>query len=192
LCHQATDLKKITAILLSGMLMFNWFGYQLLTHYLQSKAEARAVAKLDQNDYDESQLIEIRVPINLPYHNDWKEFERYDGQIEIDGIHYNYVKRKVENGELVLLCIPDQEKKLFQTARDNFFSLVNDLQNNSTNKQSDSGNSIAFKNFTSEYRQENNDWSINWVLNDKQSFAMENTALIADPFTSTAEQPPEA
>lgn len=174
------------------MLMFNWFGYQLLTHYLQSKADARMVAKLDQNDYDESQLIEVRVPINLPYHNDWQEFERYDGQIEIDGIHYKYVKRKVEKGELVLLCIPDQSKKLFQTARDNFFSLVNDLQNNSTNKQSDSGNTIVFKNLTTEYRQENNDWSVLVFNLDKGSFILQNTALLAPPFTPTAEQPPEA
>src|SRR6185436_2409307 len=98
---------------------------------------------------------------------------------------------KVEKGELVLLCIPDQSKKLFQTARDNFFSLVNDLQNNSTNKQSDSGNTIVFKNFTTEYRQENNDWSVLVLNMDKQSFVMENTALIAAPFTPTAEQPPE-
>lgn len=172
--------------------MFNWFGYQLLTGYLESKADAHMVAQLDRNDYDESQLIEIRVPINLPYHNDWQEFERYDGQIEIEGIHYKYVKRKVENGELVLLCIPDQSRKLFQTARDNFFSLVNDLQHNSTNKNSDSGNSLAFKNITSEYRQEHNDWSVRVIENDKLSFTLENTALLAAPFTQTTEQPPEA
>lgn len=192
MCHQATDLKKITAILLAGILMFNWFGYQLLTHYLQSKADDRLVAKIDMNDYDESQLIEVRVPINLPYHNDWQEFERYDGQIEIEGIHYKYVKRKVENGELVLLCIPDQSRTLFQSARDNFFSLVNDLQHNSTNKKSDSGNSLAFKNIISEYRQAHNDWSVRVIENDKLSFTLGNTALLAAPFTPTAEQPPEA
>jgi hypothetical protein len=171
--------------------MFNWFGYQLLTGYLQSKADARMVAQLDRNDYDESQLIEIRVPINLPYHNDWQEFERYDGEIEIDGIHYKYVKRKVENGELVLLCIADQSRQMLQTARDDFFRLVNDLQHNSTNKKADSGNSVAFKNITSEYRQESNDWSVLVFNLDKLSFVLENTALTADPFTTTDKQPPD-
>ena len=171
--------------------MFNWFGYQLLTGYLQSKADARMVAQLDRNDFDESQLIEIRVPINLPYHNDWQEFERYDGQIEIEGKHYKYVKRKVEKGELVLLCIPDQSRQLLQTARDNFFSLVNDLQQNSTNKKSDSGNSVAFKNITSEYRQENNDWSLQFFKLDKLSFELENTALLADPYTAQTDRPPQ-
>ena len=150
------------------------------------------VAQLDRNDYDENQLIQIRVPINLPYHNDWQEFERYDGEIEIDGIHYRYVKRKVENGELVLLCLPDESRQMLQTARDDFFRLVNDLQHNSTNKKSDTGNSIAFKSITSEYRQENNDWSV-WVIeNDKLSFILENSALLAAPFRTSPEKPPEA
>ena len=174
------------------MLIFNWFGYQLLTRFLQSEADARIEAKLDRDDYDENQLKEIRIPINLPYHNDWQGFERYSGEIEIEGIHYKYVKRKVENGELVLLCIPDQSRKLYQTARDDFFRLVNDLQHSSTNKQSESGNSISFKNFISEYRQEKNDWTVQHFRLDKLSFILENTALLASPFTPIAEQPPEA
>ena len=86
-------MKKLAAILLVALLFFNWYGYRLITDYMQQRSDAQLEARLDQNDYDESQLIELRVPLNLPYHNDWTEFERYDGEVEIEGVHYKYVKR---------------------------------------------------------------------------------------------------
>lgn len=100
----------------------------MVTSWLQERADQQLQASLDRNAYQEEDLIEIRVPLNLPYQTDWKEFQPYDGQIKIDGIDYRYVKRKVEKGQLVLLCLPNHTKTHLATARDQFFMLVNDLQ----------------------------------------------------------------
>ena len=69
--------------------------------------------------------------------------------------------------ELVSLCIPNQSKEQISNSKGQYyFKLINGFdQNNSTNKQSDSGNSTGFKNFWSEYGQENNDCSIICSLN---------------------------
>lgn len=165
--QSANCLKKIASILLLAILFFNWYGYRILSDILQQQSDTKLEAKLDRNDYDESALIELRVPINLPYHNDWKDFERYNGTIEINGIHYNYVKRKVEKGELVLLCLPNDEKQHLQSARDQFFKLVNDLQQPESGKKSSPSSSISFKSITSEYQQENNNWNIAALLSEK-------------------------
>ena len=85
--------------------------------------------QLDNNDYDESQLISIKVPITyLPYYNNSKTFERIDGQIEIHGTPYKYVKRRIYNDSLELLCIPNTTAMQIRTTRNEIFKFVNDLQ----------------------------------------------------------------
>lgn len=188
---RTTALKKIAAILLLGILFFNWFGYRLLADILQQHADIKLEARLDQNDYDESQLFEMRVMLNLPYQTNWADFERVDGEIEIDGIHYKYVKRKVQDGQLVLLCLPNEAKMRLQTARDDFFKLVNDLQHPSQNKKSDNNHSLSFNNFSAEYWSQKNDWSFTALLDEPLHHRNAIAALITGGYTSTPERPPD-
>src|SRR5688572_8694630 len=103
---------------------------------MQHRADQTLEAQFDRNDYDEAQLLEMRVPLNMPYQTYSSGFERIDGEIEVDGIHYKYVKRKIENGELVLLCLPNQAKMQIESASNAFYKLVNDLENPLQNKSS--------------------------------------------------------
>jgi len=185
-------LKKLAAILLLGVLLFNWIGYRLVTDLLQQQADSQFEARLDQHDYDDTQLIELRVTLNLPYQTNWTDFERVDGEIEINGIHYKYVKRKVENGQLVLMCLPNESKMRLQTARDDFFKLVNDLQHPSGSKKTDNTTSFAFNGLFSEYYTTKNEWSLAAFLFQAPHYTHRNAALIASCFSATPEQPPEA
>lgn len=184
-------MKRVASILLLGILFFNWFGYRLLSDFLQEQANVQLEAQLDENNYDESQLIEMRVTLDLPYQTNWKEFERVDGEIEIDGVLYKYVKRKVENGQLVLLCLPNEAKMRLQTARDDFFKLVNDLQHSSSNKKSTMP-ATAMNSFSTEYWQEKNNWQIAVTCFDEPlNYSCSNTVLNANAFIATGEQPPD-
>ncbi len=184
-------MKKIASILLLSLLFFNWYGYRLITDLMAEKADQQLEARLDDNDYDPSQLIELRIPLNLPYHNDWSEFERYTGEVDMNGVHYKYVKRKIEKGELVLLCLPNNDKQLLQNARDQFFKLVNDLQQPNKNQKQTPGNTTAFKALFAEYQQEKNNWSIAAIKKAAPLYTDENTLFIQEHFTLSPEQPPE-
>jgi hypothetical protein len=143
--------KRIAAILLLCLLLFNWVGYELYTAILQDQAEKTMVANLDRNNYSESDLISIKVPaLHLSSYVNSKEFERVDGQIEIGGIQYNYVKRRFSEDSLELLCIPNKTATSLQTAKNEFFKLVNDLQHPGQSKKTDQHNS-SFKGFSAEY-----------------------------------------
>jgi hypothetical protein len=179
-------LKRAAAILLLILFLFNWFGYRLLSGYLQTQADARLEARLDQEQYDPAQLIEMRVPLNMPYQLNSPDFERYDGEIEIDGVHYKYVKRKVENGHLVLLCLPNETKMRIQGAREEFFKMVNDLpaQGKST------GHTI--KNPVTEYwQQEYERWALPSLHFLRPLFTLKNTIIPSAPAINTPAQPPE-
>ncbi len=105
------------------------------------------IANLDENNYSDADLISIKVPAaHISSYVNSKEFQRVDGQIEINGIQYNYVKRRYNDGMLELLCIPNKSVTRIQNARDDFFKLVNDLQHPGQSKKSDQHNT-SLKNF---------------------------------------------
>jgi len=118
-------LKKTVTILLLLLFLFNLYGYRVWFYYVQQQSEQRMITSLDKNEYNEADLITLKVPISLPYFTNWSDFERYDGSIEVDGQHYNYVKRKVCNDTLVLLCIPNTDKTRLTNAKNAYENLIN-------------------------------------------------------------------
>jgi hypothetical protein len=101
-------LKQLAAILLLGILIFNWCGYRLLISFRENKARAQLEAQLDDNKYDRSQLLSIRVTAShLSYYNSSQSFQRVDGQVQAGGIQYKYVARRIFNDSVEYLCIPD-------------------------------------------------------------------------------------
>lgn len=171
------------------MLAFNWVGYRLFTGYLEHSSDLSLEKKIDSYQYDETDLIELRVPLNAPYlSSSPTAFERFDGEVELQGKHYKYVKRRIEDGQLVLLCLPDENKNKIQNSREEFFKLVNDLNHSSQHKNK---NAASFKSFTTEYKKENNAWEIAAfaVMQQKTGFA--DVFLVAEGFRTIPKQPPK-
>lgn len=136
-------MKKLAAILLLGIFVFNLFGYRLWVSYKVNAASQSLQTALDKNNYNEDELIAVKKPINLPYYNNTKEFNRADGEIEIDGVYYKYVKYRVYNGYLEMLCLPNTQKTKIKKAKDEFYKVVADIQKNASEKnKSNSGNTL--------------------------------------------------
>lgn len=113
--------------------------------YMQKKANQQLEASLDNNSYDESRLIELKVAVHLPYQTSWSSFERYNGEIELKGVKYKYVERKLANDTLYLKCIPNTKEMMLQTAKNDFYKLSNNLLDNNSSKKTDNNTSV-FKN----------------------------------------------
>ncbi len=143
-------MNRPVAILLLALHVFNLGGYQLVFNKASKEASARFISSLDKREYSDDQLIEVKVPVNLPYQSNWSDFERYNGEIEISGVHYNYVKRKMFNDTLILMCIPNAEQMKIASAKDAFFSLVNNLQHPGHQK-APAAPGKAVKSVTTEY-----------------------------------------
>jgi len=184
--------RKIASAILIFILLFNLFGYMFVADYLQQKSDARLEARLDKNNYNESELIELKIPIHLPYQTSWTEFERYDGEVQLNGILYKYVKRKVTNDTLVLLCIPNHQKMELQTAKNDFFKNTNDLAQNNNSKKSDNSKTISFKKLMSEYDEQSFGFNANSAHNANQNFGF--NYIVENPANSphiSPEQPPD-
>jgi hypothetical protein len=183
-------LRKVAAISLIALLVFNWYGYRFVTNYLQKKADKQLQARIDVNDYNESQLIEIRVALNMPYQNNSSEFERHYGEVEINGNIYTYVKRKIEDGTLVLKCLPNTEKQNIKTA-DNILFTANNGLDQEHNGKNNSPLSNIFKTLLGEYVNQQQEYDLRGL-----QFLTEGPSNARNSFLTTvslpvAEQPPE-
>jgi hypothetical protein len=138
-------MRSIGAALLLSILFFNWFGYRLVIALLETQANSQLEAQFDQKVFDDAQLISIKVPVRyLPYYTNSFQYERVDGQIEVGGVQYKYVKRRIYNDSLELLCIPNHTAMRLRTAENEFFKFSNDL----TREKKSGDNSHGRKHFS--------------------------------------------
>lgn len=179
--------RRLITIPLILLLAFNWFGYRLVMDCLEQAATVNLQSRLDKQQYDEASLVELRVPLNMPYMSDWDEFQSYEGETTINGIHYRYVKRKVEKGELVLLCIPNQQKTDLQKAKHDFFKLVNDLQQPGKKDSKESNSKLSISDCIAD-----NSNGISFPVTEAPAAHPQYARHIADPYDATPAQPPEA
>lgn len=133
-------MKRLAAILLIGILFFNWYGYQLLTQYWQVQADSRLQARLDRNEYADAQLVSVKIPLTSVSYSNYSNvensgFERVNGQIDVKGVRYEYVKRRIAGGFLELLCIPNETAVKLQQVKNDFFRQANDLQQQNQGKK---------------------------------------------------------
>jgi hypothetical protein len=187
-------LKKTAAISILTLLLFNWFGYSLLSAYFEEKADARLEASLDSNNYDSSQLLTLKIPVNhLSYYNSSRQFERIDGEIEINGIQYKYVGKRLYNDSLEFLCIPNQEGMKWETAKAEFFQLVNDLQHPGAGqgKKSDTHQKNT-RSFLTVYDLGPAALSLISRSSRGEYHLLPDPSQLIPGHTATAEQPPEA
>lgn len=159
---------------------------------MQQKVSDQLEVKLDKSLYNDAELIELKVPMNLPYQTNWSAYQRYNGEIEVDGILYKYVKRKVSNDTLYLMCIPNTKKMTLETAKNDFFKMSNDLTQNNNSKKSDNSKTISFKILQGEYDQYSfASHTVNPYENNMNSWpAVSSESLVSSPHVSP-EQPPD-
>ncbi|QEC68843.1 hypothetical protein FRZ67_16580 [Panacibacter ginsenosidivorans] len=182
-------MKKIFAILLVAVYLLNLAGYSLLFDYFINCADELMVEELDNGNYNEAALIEIKVPMDLPYGPQQMEYERFDGEIELNGIHYNYVKRKVYNDTLYLFCVPNLSKTQLNNARTAYAGSSSDV----TNPASEKKQSEPFaKKITSENEcnKPDNEYLIFTAVASLQKYQLFSPHL-STCFLDSPEQPPD-
>ena len=183
-------LKKLSAILLIAILSFNWYGYRIVMGIMTKQSDQQLELRLDNNDYDESQLIEVRVALNMPYQNEQADFERHYGEMEVDGKYYTYVKRKIEKGWLVLKCIANNPKEKIKAAGNDYFKIANGLDDQQQDNKQNSSNNFA-KSFWSEYDGSETDFTIDIFTYLINKNFQNNSASLKDICLSSPGQPPE-
>ena len=148
--------KKIISLLMLLLFTFNLVGYRLLVYYGQQQNDLALEASFDADNYQQKDVFIIAVPLNLHYAPNLKDFERFDGEVSYKGKLYKYIKRKVYNSKLILVCLPNVNKMRLENIGNSFFkSTAGDQDNTSKKNQNHKNDNIKklasdYDNFISE------------------------------------------
>jgi hypothetical protein len=181
-------LRKFDSITLLLILLFNIVGYRAWFYYAEQRADATMESRLDMDQYDESELLSLTIPLNDPYLTEQTSFERTAGEINLYGKTYRFVKRKISNGNLVLLCLPDARKMILKKASTDFATAASGLAGNNKN----SSRSGTQKQFTgSDYLNQFANLEI-WKFENKSSvFFTNHQFCYPDPHIEFPGKPPQ-
>lgn len=169
------------------IMLFNWIGYQVLYDYFLQQSDRQLESRLDQNQYIDEDLIAITLPLHMPYYSDQSEYQRIDGEVNIGGVQYKFVKRRVHSDSVTLLCIPDQQRMKLKEEKDNYFKSVTDLQRSGKTKD----HHIALKSFLSEYIEKQQCWKPVVVQQARHAFTSIGERAYSFIFISSQEHPPQ-
>lgn len=172
------------------ILSFNMIGYRFVANIFEFIATRDMQKALDEKKYQDGELISFKIPLNLPYVNDSKEFVSVEGNIDINGINYQYVKKRVYSDTLEVLCIPNYTKTAIHHQKTDFTKQVNDIANSGQSKKS--SNSPLLKIKLSDYTQHNNFDSYSYNTKSKTSHQSIYLDVTSFDFLQTLDQPPEA
>ena len=103
-------MKRIFAILLLSVHLFYTGGYSLFFQYFINQSENQIVKQIYENKVDATQLIQIKIPVSNPHMQDWKDYEKVQGQIQLKDNYYNYVGVKMTKDTMYLVCIANSVK----------------------------------------------------------------------------------
>jgi hypothetical protein len=179
-------LRRLSAILFLAVLLFNLYGYRVMLSYLQARESVVFQSQLDKEQYSEDDLITIKTPLNLPYYSSSTDFERAYGSVEVNGMVYEYVKRRVSHDTLELLCIPNKTKAHLQSTQSAFVKLSVDGSSFPNEKKSVN----TFKITLPDYCQQSSEYSFASSMLIHQHYYSSNTIMIQEDHSWIQGQPP--
>ncbi|MFT4155995.1 hypothetical protein [Parafilimonas sp.] len=180
-------MKKVFTILLLSIHLFNVFAYRLLFSVMEQSAGRNMIAILDNNNYEESELVLLKFALHAPYIQNNGACQRCDGQVEMNGVQYNYVKRMVRNDTLYLYCIANRQKTDINNCR---LVYASHYSCNSSDKKAEQGILKQF-NAGNEYHTTITGFNLNALLALIHKTAALNNCATLKGFIRKTIQPPD-
>jgi hypothetical protein len=112
----------------------NTMGYYAIFMGMQYKNSVTMTARLDADQYDESQTMTIEIPLTVPYMTDDADFKRVDGIFEYKGEFYRLVKQKYAKETLTVVVIKDNENKRINEAMSDYVMSFTDTGDDQDSK----------------------------------------------------------
>ena len=181
-------MTKIGAILLLIVHLCSSVCYSFVFKYFISLSDKDAVAQIDKSAYKDAELVEIAIPLNMPYMQSQDDYERCDGSIEFNGTHYNYVKRKTSNDTLHLLCLPNSQKTKLYATKNDYAKQLSDAPSGKKGSESSAMKSTFFSEYSFQFMQY--DLTLSHILINQHTTT--KNPFLASCFIETAGKPPQS
>ncbi len=170
------------------ILVFNLYGYRFVIACMQKNSVAVIEQQVDKSQYNDAELISIKTTLNLPYYTSSAEYERAYGSITIDGKEYEYVKRRVYQGTLELLCLPNNTKTKLQKISNEVAQSLADGQATTPAKKSGTVLKISLPDL---FQPIDSNLPLPYLC-AKQAYFFSNATLSLAGYSTRQERPPQS
>lgn len=158
---QPTPLKKVFAIILLFVFLFNVGGYYIVFWGISFGLDQRLNSRLDANQYSKEETVELKIPMTLPYPIQSNGFERVDGRFEHNGEFFKLIKHKLQDDTLYVVCIRDHDTRSLVATLNSY--VENALGLTTTNKKALNLVSKLIKDYFSEGSISVDRWNVSVV-----------------------------
>jgi hypothetical protein len=90
-------------------------------------SDNKIISQINNNHYHNSDLVKVKIPVNLPTLQDWTEYELVSGQVQFKNNKYNYAQIKMTRDTLYLLVVPNHDRTKLVNANIIYAKQVNDI-----------------------------------------------------------------
>ncbi len=119
-------MKKVLALLLLVVFLFNVGGYCIFFWGLDFRAKTKLAQRLDSGNYSGLETFEFKIPLNIPYPIQNQGFDRAYGTFEYNGEFSELVKQKLERDTLYVVCVKNDKKQDLNRAFEKYARVSND------------------------------------------------------------------
>jgi len=184
-------LRKIASILLICVFLCNAFGYKLYYQILENKSIAAFEKRIEAKQYLSSQLLELKIPLAIPYLTN-SDFSDCWGETNWKGKHYRYVKRKISNDTLILLCLPNPTKDRIENQLSALNKALAEMNSDTKSKPSNSQKTALFQLLKSDYLPTES-WEVKNISGvEEQVFCLYHPCRLKTTIQDAAYVPPKS
>ena len=68
------------------------------------------VKQMYDNKIDDTKMVLLKIPVNMPTITDWSDYEVIAGQIQLKDAYYNYVRLRMTRDTMYFICLANKAK----------------------------------------------------------------------------------
>ena len=92
----------------------------MVAYYYAEKSTIDMQVNLDQKKYNEADLVSFKLPLNQPYIINTDGYESLEGNMDYNGVNYQFIKKRIINDTLEIVCIPNMTRTQIDNNNEDF------------------------------------------------------------------------
>ncbi|AYB31583.1 hypothetical protein [Chryseolinea soli] len=138
-------MKRLFSFFFLLLILLNTIGYYEVLLFMERQNYDQAVQKISGNENEISGNLLLKIPLASRFNEDDREYRKAQGEITVEGELYHFVKQKLYQDTLYIICLRDTKTSEVRDALSDLSRTMADQNHKSGNTQK--GVDVSFAKF---------------------------------------------
>ncbi|HEY5745593.1 MAG TPA: hypothetical protein VIU12_05935 [Chryseolinea sp.] len=138
-------MKRLFSFFFLLLILLNTIGYYEVLLFMEKQNYDKAVQKISGNENEISGNLLLKIPLASRFNEDDREYRKAQGEITVEGELYHFVKQKLYQDTLYIICLRDAKTSEVREALSDLSKTMADQNHKSGNTQK--GVDVSFAKF---------------------------------------------